>query len=114
AGWRVLRALGAELGLDGFDFTEIAELRERMRGAESAAPAGAPASAPTVRNLSLLGELTRGRHAEAPAPGRLVRVATTAIYRADPVLRRAPALNAHPLTRGACIAIHPDDAGALG
>ncbi len=118
AGWRVLRALGAELGLDGFDFSEIADLRARMSGASSAdsnSAAADPASARlTVRNLSLLGELTRGRHAEARTVGSFVRIATTPIYRADAVLRRCPALNAHPLTRGARIGIHPDDAAALG
>jgi NADH-quinone oxidoreductase subunit G len=118
AGWRVLRALGAELGLDGFDFNEVAELRERMSGTSSdgsASTAADPASARlTVRNLSLLGELTRGRHAEARAAGSFVRIATTPIYRGDAVLRRCPALNAHPLTRGARIGLHPDDAASLG
>jgi NADH-quinone oxidoreductase subunit G len=118
AGWRVLRALGAELGLDGFDFIELAELRARMResterGSASAAPDSASARL-TVRNLSLLGELTRGRHAEHRPPGSFLRIATTPIYRGDAVLRRAAALNAHPLTRGACVGLHPDDAGMLG
>ncbi|HEX7770216.1 MAG TPA: NADH-quinone oxidoreductase subunit G, partial [Dokdonella sp.] len=39
---------------------------------------------------------------------------TTAIYRADAVLRRSPALQAHPLNRPACVALHPEDALGLG
>jgi NADH-quinone oxidoreductase subunit G len=83
------------------------------RGSASAAPDSASARL-TVRNLSLLGELTRGRHAEHRPPGSFLRIATTPIYRGDAVLRRAAALNAHPLTRGACVGLHPDDAGMLG
>jgi NADH-quinone oxidoreductase subunit G len=47
-------------------------------------------------------------------PGRFDRIATTAIYRADAVLRRSPALQAHPLSRAACVVLHPEDALALG
>ncbi|HUD42322.1 MAG TPA: NADH-quinone oxidoreductase subunit NuoG [Dokdonella sp.] len=94
-GWRVLRALGAALSVPGFDFVEIGELRAQL----------APA-APRAVN---------GRLADMPAPADgLVRIATTAIYRGDAVLRRSTALNAHPLTRGARVALHPQDALALG
>src|SRR5690606_30443699 len=73
-GWKVLRALGAALSLPGFDFMGLEELREQCRkGMESAPVAGA------------------ARASDAPAaagPGRFDRIATTAIYRADAVLRR--------------------------
>jgi NADH-quinone oxidoreductase subunit G len=42
------------------------------------------------------------------------RIATTAIYRADAVLRRTPSLQAHPLTRGALATLNPEDGLALG
>ncbi len=97
AGWRVLRALGAALALPQFDFADFAELRAQM------AKADAPMGAAT------------GRLAELPAvSGKFTRVATTSIYRADAVLRRAPALQAHPLARPACVTLHPEDALALG
>ena len=51
--------------------------------------------------------------AQADATG-LERIITTPIYRADAVLRRSPALNAHPLTYGPGITLHPDEAAALG
>jgi NADH-quinone oxidoreductase subunit G len=57
----------------------------------------------------------RARTASAATQGEgLERIATTPIYRGDAVLRRATALNAHPLTRGPRVALHPDDAKALG
>ncbi len=94
-GWKVLRALGAALALDGFAFTTIEEVRA---GLADIAPA--PLAAPAPRSA-------------VPA-NALVRIATTPIYRADAVLRRAAALNAHPLTRGARVTLHPQDALALG
>ncbi|MBL0165578.1 MAG: NADH-quinone oxidoreductase subunit G [Xanthomonadales bacterium] len=94
-GWRVLRALGSALALDGFGFTEIGEVRAQMTRApvvDGAAPAVRKRAVPT---------------------GSFERIATTAIYRADAVLRRSPALNAHPLTRGAMVSLNPADAAKL-
>ncbi|HET9032591.1 MAG TPA: NADH-quinone oxidoreductase subunit NuoG [Dokdonella sp.] len=95
-GWKVLRALGSALALEGFGFTEIAEVRAQM--SKASAKTGEP------------GELAN----PAPAPGSFERIATTAIYRVDAVLRRSPALNAHPLTRGAMVSLNPADATTLG
>jgi NADH-quinone oxidoreductase subunit G len=97
-GWKVLRALGSALSLEGFDFTTIAEVRAQMDAASR--PVSTPAHALRARATT--------------AAGRLVRVATTAIYAADAVLRRSPALQAHPLARPACVTLHPEDALALG
>src|SRR5207344_1532516 len=44
----------------------------------------------------------------------LERIVTTPIYHSDAVLRRAPALNAHPLTHGARAVLNAEDALALG
>ena len=97
AGWRVLKALADQLGLEGFAFTDLAGLRAGLD----------PHTAKSGAGL-----------AEAPAPATvgagLERIATTPIYRADAVLRRAEALNAHPLTTGARVVLHPADASRLG
>ena len=77
-GWRVLRALGEALGISGFEFTDIAGLR-----------AGADA---VVNKASQHLASSPGSRGEG-----LERIRTTPIYRADAVLRRAAALNAHPL-----------------
>jgi len=37
-----------------------------------------------------------------------------AIYRVDALVRRASALQAHPLTAGPRVTLHPDDASAAG
>ncbi len=98
AGWKVLRALGAALSVPGFEFTEIGELRRQMV-ADGAPPAiAAGALRPRIE----------------PAHGRLVRIATTAIYASDAVVRRSPALQAHPLARPAHVVLHPEDASGLG
>jgi len=101
-GWRVLRALGESLGLSGFDFIDIAGLHATMQRQERATGSGL-----SEREFSGEGpskEIGKG----------LIRIETTAIYRADAVLRRAAPLNAHPLNRGACVVLHPEDALARG
>jgi NADH-quinone oxidoreductase subunit G len=97
AGWRVLRALGGELGVEGFEFSDFAGARAAVR--TGAAPAG--------------NGLAARRVAEAAGDG-LVRIATTAVYRADAVLRRAAPLNAHPLNLGPAVTLHPEDALSRG
>ena len=94
-GWRVLRALGGAMGSEGFDFIDLAELR-----------AAIVESDPSAESAQLAERI-------AKIDG-LVRISSTASYRADAVLRRAPALNEHPITRGPCATLHPDDGAALG
>ncbi|QNH17467.1 NADH dehydrogenase (quinone) subunit G [Xanthomonas sp. SS] len=92
-GWRVLRALGGELQLAGFDFTDLAGLRAGVQ----------------PRSVSLRGS------AQAAAAGEGIEVAATpAIYRTDAVVRRAPALQAHPLNDAPAIRLHPEHAAQLG
>ena len=92
SGWRVLRALIETMALPGFDFTDLIGLRARVR--ETAAVSG-----------ERLAE-------KSPRGDGLERIVTTPIYRGDAVLRRATALNAHPLTLGARALLHPDDAAS--
>jgi NADH-quinone oxidoreductase subunit G len=77
-GWKVLRALGGALKLAGFEFDDLAGLREGI--ATRAVP-------------------ERSGLAPRPSTGGLTRLATWPIYRMDAVLRRATALNEHPLNR---------------
>jgi NADH-quinone oxidoreductase subunit G len=92
-GWKVLRALGGGMQLAGFEFDDIAGLRD---GISERKPAPG-------RELS----------ARAPVAG-LVRLATWPIYRMDAVLRRATALNAHPLNRAPAIRLNQAEAGRQG
>ncbi|MBN6149684.1 NADH-quinone oxidoreductase subunit NuoG [Xanthomonas sp. AmX2] len=92
-GWRVLRALGGELGLAGFEFTDLAGLRASLQPSDVAAAASAQ---PARQDEGL--ELA----------------ASPAIYRTDAVVRRAQALQAHPLNQAPSLALHPDEAARLG
>ena len=124
-GWRVLRALGGSLGVPGFEFTDMAGLRASMTPS-SAAAEGDSTNPPTASGWFQVDETETLEMAEraksAPAignartanPGGLELVVSQAIYRTDAVVRRAAALQAHPLTLGARITLHPTDAQALG
>jgi NADH-quinone oxidoreductase subunit G len=93
AGWRVLRALGGELGAAGFDFTDLAGLRAGIHRQDAHVVAGA---APSIAGEGL--ELA----------------VSAAIYRSDAVVRRAANLQAHPLNLEPQAVMHPADAEALG
>jgi NADH-quinone oxidoreductase subunit G len=100
AGWRVLRALGAALGLGGFEFDDFATLHANVR--------------------PLLGGGTLDATAEQPSPvpiaggeGLLVQ-RYLPIYRVDGVVRRAPALQSTVLGESGELRLHPEDALALG
>lgn len=94
AGWRVLRALGGQLELPGFAFDDLAGLEQHTH---EAVP-------PAVQGLA----------PREPAGKDLVRIASVPIYRVDAVLRRARALNTHPLTRGAGVHLNAAEAAHLG
>ncbi len=93
AGWRVLRALGGDLAAAGFDFTDLSGLRDSVAKRDVTPVAGKTASLTDVGLEVALG---------------------TAIYRCDAVVRRAPALQAHPLNLGPRAVLHPTDAEAAG
>jgi NADH-quinone oxidoreductase subunit G len=103
-GWKVLRAVGAALSLGGFEFTEIAEVRKQISdtGHSANARGGMAAVASNASSANDTGVKT------------FERIATTAIYRTDAILRRTPALQAHPLTRGPLATLNSEDALALG
>ena len=93
-GWRVLRALGGELGLPGFEFADLAGARALLEGGRKV-------------------QVKAGRAGDAGTAG-LELALVPAIYRTDAVVRRAPALQAHPLNREAHLVLNPADAAAAG
>ncbi|KAF1726689.1 NADH-quinone oxidoreductase subunit NuoG [Pseudoxanthomonas japonensis] len=93
-GWKVLRALGGELQLAGFEFTDIAGAREAIGDTKAVAVAKSAAPAANGHGLEL--------------------AVTAAIYRTDGTVRRAEALQAHPLNVGDRIVLNPADAQAAG
>ena len=98
-GWKVLRALGGALGIAGFDFIDFADVHVRIAG-DVVKPVASANRTLTPTPL--------------PRGEGLHRVATVGIYRTDAVVRRAKALQAHPLNRAPALRICADDARALG
>ena len=100
-GWRVLRALGALLQAPGFEFTDLDGLRASIRdqgpGARDQAKAGSSLTADP-----------------RPLSSGLELAVSQAIYRSDATVRRAAALQAHPLNAGPRAVLNPADASALG
>jgi len=95
-GWKALRALGSSLHLQGFEFTDITQVRSGLEDRLDQSTA------------SVNGKLAFKNRVKG-----LIRIATTPVYRADAVLRRSSALQEHPLTRGARLTLHPEDATKL-
>jgi NADH-quinone oxidoreductase subunit G len=92
-GWRVLRALAGLLEAKGFDFTDLAGLRASVAKREV--------------------KVAAGRAPQLSGDG--IEVATSmGIYRSDAVVRRAAALQAHPLNQAPRAVLHPTDAEDLG
>jgi NADH-quinone oxidoreductase subunit G len=81
-GWKVLRVLGNQFGLEGFEQTGSEQVRDALR--------------------SVLGEITFDNHqaagpvADATPGNGLERVADVAIHAIDPLVRRAGALQRTP------------------
>jgi NADH-quinone oxidoreductase subunit G len=99
-GWKVLRALGAALAVPGFDFVDRADVHARIAEALNRPVEAGRSGARAPRD-------TTGEDG-------LVRIATVGIYRTDAVVRRAKALQRHPLSRAPALRIHADDARTLG
>jgi NADH-quinone oxidoreductase subunit G len=103
-GWKVLRALGAALGVAGFDFADFADVRKLIStSVQTKYASPSTGKVATAQQPSALGH--------QPS---LQRISTLPIYRSDAVLRRAPGLQAHPLTGHCAIGLHPEDALGLG
>ena len=93
SGWKVLRALGGLMQFAGFEFDDLGGLRD---------------------GIVARGAATRDALATRKPAAGLARIATWPIYRSDAVLRRATALNAHPLNRAPVVRIGAAEAARLG
>ncbi len=81
-GWKVLRVLGNVLGLSGFEYDTVEEVRA----------AALPVGVETAR-LNNRTNTAVARSAQAKTDGALERIADVAIYHADALVRRAPSLH---------------------
>jgi NADH-quinone oxidoreductase subunit G len=119
AGWRVLRALGGLLDAPGFEFSELSGLRAGLKSPVAATGADKPVSkqawfqADEQETLEAAQATAPASTGNGPASGGAFElVVSQAIYRSDATVRRAAALQAHPLNAGARIVLHPRDAQA--
>ena len=92
-GWRVLRVLGEKLGAAGFDFTDWNGLQDQMQATTVSVSS---TSQPRISD------------------GAVELATSLAIYRSDATVRRAQALQEHPLNVEAGVVMHPEDAAAAG
>jgi NADH-quinone oxidoreductase subunit G len=83
-GWKVLRVLGNVLGLSGFEYDTVEEVRA------AALPGGVDAARLNNRTNAAV---ARAAQATANDNGALERIADVAIYHADALVRRAPSLH---------------------
>ncbi len=91
-GWKILRRLGAELGLDGFDFVDLAAVGEPVFGPDVAV------------DTAPLADTGTG----------LWRIGDVPIYAGDALLRRAAPLNQTAHAAETVVRLHPATAESLG
>ncbi len=100
-GWKILRVLGNLLDLGGFDYTDAGEILAEL---QALSPAELPAN-----RFSLPAVATRQL-----AAGGLQRGGDTPLYAADPLVRRAQALQQTRDAGTPAIRLHPAEAQRLG
>jgi NADH-quinone oxidoreductase subunit G len=97
-GWRILRVLGEQLGVTGFDFAGYDQLVERVDAALATTPTGS-------------GPLTL---ASVPTAAAMALTRRLPIYAVDGVIRRCAALQQSPLGEQPGAELHPEDALRIG
>jgi len=101
-GWKILRMLGTLLGLPGFEFNRVEDVRAAI-----AAPA-----APSARLRAW--SLPAPDAAPKPARGQWQRIVEVPMYRLDALVRRAPSLQNTADNPPPAAHLNPADAGKLG
>jgi len=100
-GWKILRVLGSELGVEGFDYFSAAEVRRELKEA--------------CRSLTLDNSVDADGPVDSGAPRQgLVRVGNVPIYSTDPVVRRSQPLQQAADAGRPIAVIAPADAESLG
>jgi NADH-quinone oxidoreductase subunit G len=94
SGWRVLRALYDQCALPSLSFIDVEQLRSQIQKQNIVSGKG----------VTQVTAVTDG----------FERITTAPIYRVDAVTKRADALQAHPLTLGPRMVLHPLDAERIG
>jgi NADH-quinone oxidoreductase subunit G len=101
SGWKILRRLGGELGLEDFDQVDLAEVQAGLARALEAEGAEPDQGAP------------RDAEPAGAAPG-LFRIGELAMYSVDALCRRAGPLQQTVQAQSGFVGLNPDDAERLG
>ena len=101
SGWKILRRLGGELGLENFDQIDLAGVQAGMAQALEAGGAE-PA-----------GDAQPDAEPAGAEPG-LFRIGELAMYSVDPLCRRAAPLQETAQAENQFVGLNPDDADRLG
>jgi len=96
-GWKILRVLGERLALDGFDFSLLAEVDQKLDRAS------APEFAPYAPDSVDVAGNDDGLWRAGPVP----------MFSTDSLARRSDALQQSDHSQNACVAVHPSTAEAM-
>ena len=100
-GWKVLRVLGNELGLSGFDYLSPQDVLNEVRQRISQAEPDLPVTTPVV--------------ARAMRPAALMRLGEVPLYSVDPMVRRSsPLQKTTDGLRARQVSMHPHDIERMG
>jgi NADH-quinone oxidoreductase subunit G len=101
-GWKVLRVLGNQLELEGFDYRDSSQVLGEIRAlCEGAKPDNKPRG-----DLKVQPQV-------GPVEG-LFRLGNVPIYASDALVRRAPALQRAPAAEAFAVYLNPQEAAQLG
>jgi NADH-quinone oxidoreductase subunit G len=99
-GWKILRVLGDRLGVDGFGYNRLDDIRADMGFGE-------------IRASSKMREW-RIPERSVPRSEKMIRLLEVPIYAVDPVVRRAPALQSTRDNPKPAAHLNPEEAAKLG
>jgi NADH-quinone oxidoreductase subunit G len=100
--WKVLRMLGARLGLEGFDAVTVGDVTRAIDNLAGKVQGGSRAT-PTLESS-----------AHAVAADQLEMIVEVPMYRVDALVRHAGALQEMPQSGDDCVRLAPATASALG
>lgn len=115
-GWRILRALGTVLGLDGFDYDDIAQVHAEIAGKCRAIQptANYPAEAWQAHSSGIKQGNKKNDRNKDKTRNSLALGGDVPIYSGDPLVRRSAPLQQTPLAKGLTVTVAPQTARQLG
>jgi NADH-quinone oxidoreductase subunit G len=99
-GWKILRRLGSELGLAGFEQVSLADVQADLQRAVQGAETGGESAVPSL--------------VEPETAAALYRIGEVAMYSVDALCRRAGPLQETRQARSGFVGLNPADAERLG